>query len=121
MTPASQVLRVLDERAHAPLYHGTSYYGLMKSYHEDALVILKGVALSFTRDVRMAWEFGSAVLVVDQDKLRQRYRVVPFDYWNQNRNTSPKLVRGKGFRVSPAVGLLDNPYEAEERVYHDIY
>lgn len=99
---------ILDEAQYAPLYHFTNLYALGDIAATDRLGGSKyqwrrGVSL--TRDPRHPWSKSlavDAVLVLNQDRLRQDFSLVP--------------VRGD----SPATRYDPEFRESEERVYTSI-
>lgn len=70
--------REIVEAAEAPLYHFTSIWNLFKLMAADTLGKAEGGGLSLTRDPRMPFKGGhDVVLVLDQRRIRQRYRLTP--------------------------------------------
>jgi len=111
----------LIEGRDAPLYHGSSVAGALSilkgdeiwagtQHQKSALSGLgrKGDApvfgVSLSRNMRTAFYFGAAVFEIDQRRLAQNYKIIPFDYWSAG---NPKDIskRGKG---------PGNQYEYEE-------
>lgn len=91
----------------APLYHGTSLFLAAviltentisaKTYHEDTrLMGLGGIpsfndaddhsvyGVSLTRDYQKGLDFGDVVFEINQRKLSQTNKIIPFDFWAAN-------------------------------------
>jgi hypothetical protein len=90
----------------APLYHGTSGFSAARIVAADTILpnsnqhqhahngflrhdelegeatIMRGVSL--TRSLKLAFEFGEIVLVLDQRRLSQTHRIEPLDYWGHS-------------------------------------
>lgn len=110
------VLDLLETRT-AALYHGCGLGGalqiIQKNTLEDRtsheLPISGGITQSVTgtslsRSLSVAREFGDVVFEFDQGRLRQRFRLIPIDYWG--RGSEPDLA---------GVGRRQGKYaEAEE-------
>ena len=118
----------LDEGRDAPLYHGAglaSAISILKEneiwastqQHKTAMAAL-GVnhmadktdtefGVSLSRDIRISRNFGEVVFELDQRKLAQRYKIIPFDYWTAS-NPKGQSVRAKGPNAP------GDRYEAEE-------
>lgn len=94
----------LLEARMAPLYHGTSYEGLENiivrkqgikavtlqmpyKYTSKDNALYSGVSLS--RDKNFSAGFGGegVTLELDQQKLNQNYKIIPFDYFAKIRGT----------------------------------
>lgn len=112
----------------APLYHGTDIINMARIVVEG--VLYEGAhwgrpgephGIRFTRDPRMAWGFGESevdmptVLVFDQSKLIQRYRIVPYrdvdaggQKWTSNE--MEEVLLAEQLPIAPfLLGLLLNP------------
>lgn len=117
----------------APLYHGTDVINLANIIRENTLD--EGAyweragephGVRFTRDVRMAWTFGESevdrptVLVFDQTRLAQRYRIVPYQDVNAvggqwESNEMEEVVVAPKIPVSPyLIAILVNPAHIQE-------
>lgn len=79
----------LTEGRDAPLYHGTSFYGILSILHEDVIYPSWGVddfdraGVRTSRSYNIAHTFTEkegvgAVIELDQRKLAQRYKIVPY-------------------------------------------
>jgi hypothetical protein len=88
-------LQDLFENRSFPLYHGTSIFKASEIIKQNAILsatthtrhpvfgkenAVNGVSL--TRSSIVAHRFGPVVFVLDQSKLRQKYRIEPMDYWH---------------------------------------
>lgn len=104
----------LEESRAAPLYHGTSimnvrsilmgnslisntvHYDNTKMFKDKHLSKLdvfhfkdKGVkGVSLTRSFRTARQFGPVVFELDQQKLIQKYKIYPVNFWNLEYSTT---------------------------------
>jgi hypothetical protein len=121
-------MRLLDlfEGRDAPLYHGTSLNGAVQILKHDAIlprtagIRLPGysgegdgpLGASLTRNLQAAWDFGSVVFQLDQRRLVQRVRLVPYDYWGQSAEVKGGIAaRRKGDKAEAeefAVGGVPN-------------
>lgn len=111
----------ITEARMAPLYHSTNLDGLegmindgvMKRGFEDRYGhphSKDGKIISMTRNFIFAKNWRSIVLQFDQQKLSQRYKIVPFNYFPE-----------KGARVSPGGKRNYNfTNQFEESVLQDI-
>ncbi len=70
----------------------------------------KGVSLTRDKNFRYAREF---TLILDKDKLKQNYKIIPFDFWNANKPS--QFIKGKGNPERHVQGI-----ELEEFVIGDI-
>lgn len=111
------IYEMLTEGRDAPLYYVTSYgrfQDMMKSdevvatdshYFSDRDQTLQGVSL--TRDLRAAKRGGKVILELDQRKLAQNHKIVPFDAYagggRASRRNSEEFVIG---RVKPLSKLI---------------
>ena len=102
----------LTEARMAPLYHGTDAGGLVNILKDNTLKTgfehefhpsKTGKVVSLTRDFKFAsrWQGGpeyTLVIELDQQKLAQRYKIVPFNFygikpknrWTANRETKAR-------------------------------
>lgn len=80
---------ILDEDARAPLYHATGPYGMLEILRKGIIRSSPGKFVSTSRDkgFRYYWTnvYGDSShapfqFVLDQEVLRQRFRMKPFDY-----------------------------------------
>lgn len=96
----------------ASLYHGTSFLSAVTIIDDNAfrdkteqtipsIGVVTGI--SFTRNRAFARDCGSVVFELDRDRLAQRHRLIPLNYWIQSVT--------RGFRT-----LSDARKEAEEFV-----
>lgn len=97
-------LEDLFESRSAPLYHGTSMFLASEIINHDMIAAktshfnhpalrakaaksTKGTefvdGVSLTRSAMIAHRFGPIVFVLDQNKLRTKYRIEPVDYWHR--------------------------------------
>jgi len=114
---------IINEGRDAPLYHGTGFYNAIEMIKRDRIeartshfapqlgmlrqMQIPGVSLSRSRTV--AFEFGPAVLVLDQRKLVQTHKLVPIEYWwHPERSSDIPSKRSKGNTIE------DQGTEAEE-------
>lgn len=101
----------LTEQSHASLFHGTLDINLIDILRDNELkenepdygdLPLKGVSL--TRNIDVAKSFGHVVFELDQNKLKQNYKIVPFRY--------PEELKGNSYIKDEAeeflVGTLKN-------------
>lgn len=122
----------LSEARLAPLYHGTSIDNAKAILKSNVMrtnrpeigfgVQSKTSAISFTRAIKyaMTWALESlheneaVILEFDQQKLAQRYKIVPFNFWSTE--------EGRGMSMSDAhLKTRKRGYtESEERVTKDI-
>lgn len=81
----------LEEGRDAPLYHGTSFLGIKYILESNTLEYGNNPALingkrkngiSTTRNFKYAlqWTTDKIVLELDQRKISQRYKIVPYNY-----------------------------------------
>ena len=104
----------LTESRYAPLYHGTSVFklqsiiknGIDPKTEQPARELLmpthrshviRGISLTRNKKFAIQWAITNngeyAVLEFDSDKLKRRYRIIPFQYWQgAGRNTRVKEV-----------------------------
>ena len=97
------------EALSAPLYHGTPLCNLLHIITDDRLQVNRRGFISLSRSYHVARYFNNwsnfpdygGVLVLDQEKLAQRYRLAPY---RDNRNLDDQAFNDEG----------------EERVFRDI-
>jgi hypothetical protein len=83
----------LTETRAASLYHGCGLGGALqiiarntledRTQHELAPGSEPVTGTSLSRSLRVAWGFGDVVFEFDQTRLRQRFRLIPVDYWHR--------------------------------------
>jgi hypothetical protein len=98
-----KIIDLLQEQARAPLFHGMKLEYAAQALRDNKMLAtttqrwwpdgkrrkdddpeyqgsywMKG--LSFTRDREYAISWGGVVFVIDQDKLRQKYKFIPFNW-----------------------------------------
>ena len=71
---------------------------------------MKGVSLS--RDIKFALHWGSIVFVLDQDKLQQNYKIIPFHWGYSNPSGSHHKREREEFVVRKST--WDNYYDSDE-------
>lgn len=81
----------LLEARMAPLYHATELYGfgliaagniLKRGFERKQHIHAKdGKIISMTRNLTFAKNWGSVVLQFDQQRLTQRYKIVPYNFF----------------------------------------
>lgn len=71
--------------------------------------------VSLTRSFRFAvdWRRAGAIFVLDSDKLRHRYKIIPFDYYNDRREHEEFLVGLIEPLSRYLIGILMTPETAE--------
>jgi hypothetical protein len=87
----------LAESRSAPLYHGTTLVNLTRILDTQQLQARKpyfenNPVVSLSRDIRLATTWArvakgresSAVIELDQQKLTQRYKIQPFNYFSSS-------------------------------------
>jgi len=119
---------IINEGRDAPLYHGSGIgaaISILKgneiwaaTQHEESRLNNLGnninsepvFGVSLSRNREMAFGFGDVVFMIDQTKLSQRYKIIPFDYWSAGiaHNRYIKTKR------SDSVNNLGDRYEYEE-------
>lgn len=122
----------LSEARMAPLYHGTSLDNAKAILKSNVMKVnkpeigygtqSKTSAISFTRSIKyaMTWALESlnkeeaVIFEFDQQKLTQRYKIVPFNFWNTD--------EARGISASDAhLKTRKRGYtESEERITKDI-
>ena len=113
----------------APLYHGTSLYSANKILKDDILIASKqGEGFThgpqtggknvvfFTRSLEHAKYMGRVILVIDQEKLAQRYKISPIRNWPNSGGSKPMFMSHKA--KYPGDTTYSN--EFEEVVYSNI-
>lgn len=121
-------LEILDEAATAPLYHGTTFSNAMDIVKDGFFRAFSGFTIkgqlfygvSTSRSPRFshidhdpnqkAWEKGTiegfnVIFVLDQNKIRQRHKIVPYDYFKDSY---------KNFMYRDVNKLRDQRSESEE-------
>lgn len=101
-------LEIINEAATAPLYHGTTFSAAMEIVTDGAFRAYTSIGMngkpyygvSTTRSPRMshidhdpmqkAWEKDTiegfnVLFVLDQNKVRQRYKIIPYDFFKGNK------------------------------------
>lgn len=110
----------LREGRDAPLYHGTHLAAALeilkndtieaRSSHETSRIAalggqpslgqtteaIQGVSLTRSRDQALHFEFGEIVFELDQRKLSQTHKLIPFDYWSAGHLNEPS---GRGHHL----------------------
>lgn len=91
----SAIRRLLDVRS--PLFHATTgpriamilRDGYMKSSEPRDGQSRPQVGISTARTLQplLGGEFGNAVLVLDKDTMKQKYRIEPYQYWGNSTNS----------------------------------
>lgn len=84
------------------LHHGAGFEG--KSWNASKVSSGEVSGVSLTRNLRMAKVFGSVVFELDQRKLTQTHKIMPYNYFNR------ATMDGS----SGARSLPDNKYKATE-------
>ena len=106
---------MLVEGRDAPLYHGTHVGAALQilktdaiaanSYHEASRMAglggdpsfekqasaIQGVSLTRSREQALHFDFGEVVFELDQRKLAQTNKLIPFDYWAAGHLDQPSL------------------------------
>ena len=106
-----RISELLTEAATAPLYHGTTFANALEIVKDGGFMALTSIGMdrkpyygiSTTRSPRLshldhdpsekAWqkdtiEGFNVIFVLDQNKIRQLYKVIPFDFFRGNKNAS---------------------------------
>lgn len=106
-----RIFEIINEAATAPLYHGTTFATAMEIVEDGCFMPFTSIAkdkklrygISSTRSPRLshidhnpsqnAWEKDSiegfnVIFVLDQLKIRERYKIIPFDYFKDNTTNS---------------------------------
>lgn len=90
----------LKEATSYPLYHATSFRDARSILQHDEFFgstsdESEPYGLSATRNINTAWKFGTlkygsrvetVVFELNREKLKHRYRVVPYNYWGDPMN-----------------------------------
>ena len=99
-----RISEIINEAATAPLYHGTTFANAMDILKDGAFMPYTSIGMggkpyygiSSTRSPRLshldynpsqkAWEKDTVegfnvIFILDQNKIRQKYKVIPFDYF----------------------------------------
>jgi hypothetical protein len=100
----------LEEARMADLYHGTSPYNCYQILMKNSMVGFGSVkpAISFSRRQKTARLFGPCVIIMNQRKLSQRYKIVPYNYWANYSNNTFTRLSGDDFGKDP---YTKNEYE----------
>ena len=106
-----RISEILNEAATAPLYHGTTFANALEIVRDGAFKGFTSIGMdrkpyygiSSTRSPRLshldhdpsekAWqkdtiEGFNVIFVLDQNKIRQRYKLMPFDFFRGHRTIS---------------------------------
>jgi hypothetical protein len=113
------------EGSHAPLYHTTSIYfaseildaDMLKSTKDTGFHIskqeIKNLPISFTRDKDFIYDEGPVTFILDQDKLKENYKIKSYDWLysihaeDHTKKADPK--RGVEFESEETVyGRIEN-------------
>ena len=101
----------LFEMASARLYHSTNYYSAVQIIRENVFLAktehdfpngpAKGV--SFTRNRYFAKHWSWVAFELDRDRLAQRYRLIPHNYWHRGteRSQGDARVEAEEFVIGP--------------------
>jgi len=95
-----QLIDLLRETQYAPLYHATSYVGFL-SIIEDEIIKPNSLGYIFlTRDknYKVKGDSTPVVFKIDQEKIRQRYKIFPRvgDIANKNKRIeAEEVVKGQ--------------------------
>ena len=94
-------LRDVFETLSASLYHGTNFYAALqviktntildKTPHQFPSGPMNGVSL--TRSRRFAMHWGDIIFELDRNRLAQRHRLIPFNYWHRGTERSQSDAR----------------------------
>jgi hypothetical protein len=105
------------------LYHTTSIRSMIEIIKTDSLLRSGSKAdnISFSRS-NIFW-FNNIMrncirLVIDKDKLKQKYKIINFDFFGSSKMLNKETNKWKYLRNSKAI--RQNLYEYEEVVYNDI-
>lgn len=78
---------IITEGRDAPLFHGTApqtaeliirHDGINANTEHD---MIEEPGISLSREMRVSTRFGPVIFQLDQRKLAQRYKIVPWDYF----------------------------------------
>lgn len=108
------IYEMLTEGRDAPLYHATGYdklRGIVDSNYLQAMTrqeinskAVKGVSL--TREFRFAKKWNDGVILqIDQRKLAQTYKIIPFDYWEKSSYRRKNLAHAEAEEFVPRQNL----------------
>lgn len=77
--------------------------------------------VSLTRNFKVGQNyFGDVVFELDQQRLAQRYKIIPFNYWNSDDETLPYKTGTARAQSTNRDVLEDRPNEFEEFLVGDI-
>ena len=106
-----RISEIINEAATAPLYHGTTFANALEIVRDGAFKAFTSIGMdrkpyygiSSTRSPRLshldhnpsekAWqkdtiEGFNVIFVLDQNKIRQRYKIIPFDFFRGHKTIS---------------------------------
>ena len=95
-----RLIDLLKETQYAPLYHATSYAGFISIMNDEMIKpnTLGYIFLTRDKKYKVRGESTPIVFKVNQEKIRQRYKVFPRvgDISNQNKRIeAEEVVKGK--------------------------
>lgn len=89
----------LEESKSAPLYHGTHRSAALSIIENNKILrgssygehwtTIDGKHISLTRDKFFALTWGAVVFELDQSKLNQNYKVIPFNFFSDRTRRLP--------------------------------
>lgn len=125
----------LAEARMAPLYHATSVWNAERILKENKIKgrsiqrsqtifgdrdrMMFGVSLTRNFNVGKKY-FGDVVFELDQQRLAQRYKIIPFNYWNSDDETLLYKTGTARAQSTNRDDLQDRPNEFEEFLVGDI-
>ena len=107
---------ILNERVYsASLYHGTGLFNAARIIEDNKIEDktsqgfgdwenpIQGVSL--TRNKEIAFGFGYVVFELDQSKLKHNNKIVPIDFWHEERKRFEKPDEQEEFCIGPIKNL----------------